>query len=389
MPFFATYPSEPAPASAILQPVLRGLLEHQVVQAILAPCITRDGRSVQLSLIRHADQIARTRPLLPVLPVSSARVAGMLCERVAAEASAPQGNPAKRVAVVMRPCEARATVELSKLRQVDLAQLLVVVVDCIGTVEEPSFRSSGCDPESVQDAMLSAAKAGASDSPFDLAFRHACTICVHPIAPWADLFIHLIGAGAADGLLLEARDASVFEAMGLTSGEDVPGRTDLVRQLVASRTEGRLADLDRILEGLAPRQDGTPGLAEAFEVCLRCGNCSTACPLCYCKECLFRTDALRQEPSRLLGLAERRGSARLPGDAMTFQLTRLNHVSSSCVGCGVCSSACPAHLPVDSLFQAVARATQALFDYQPGRSTEDPLPTTTFARDEFVSLGEA
>jgi hypothetical protein len=44
---------------------------------------------------------------------------------------------------------------------------------------------------------------------------------------------------------------------------------------------------------------------------------------------------------------------------------------------------------VDSLFQAVAQATQALFDYEAGRSLEEPLPTTTFKRDEFVELGEA
>jgi formate dehydrogenase subunit beta len=364
------------------------LLEQQVVQAILAPCITREGRSVQLSVIRRPDHIGQARPLLPVLPVSAARVAGMLCARAAAEVSEEQAKP-KRIAVLMRPCEARATVELAKLRQVDLEQLLLVVVDCVGTVEEPAFRASECEPEAAQTAMLDAARAGASDSPLELPYRHACTICVNPVAPLADLAVHLIGTQAVEGLLLEARDASLLETLGLSPGEDAPGRADLVARLVAARAEARLADLDEVLARLAPRQDGTPGLAEVFEVCLRCGNCSTACPLCYCKECLFRTDALRQEPSRLLGLAERRGTARLPGDAMTFQLTRLNHVSTSCVGCGVCSSACPAHLPVDSLFQAVARATQALFEYQPGRSLEDPLPTTTFAREEFVALGEA
>jgi formate dehydrogenase subunit beta len=69
-------------------------------------------------------------------------------------------------------------------------------------------------------------------------------------------------------------------------------------------------------------------------------------------------------------------------------LTRLCHVTASCVGCGLCTSGCPADLPVDALFQAVARRTQALFDYVPGRSLEDPLPPATFERKEFVDLGE-
>jgi formate dehydrogenase subunit beta len=387
MPVFAVHPTREAPAGALVHDMLRSLLERQVVQGILAPCITRDGRSVQLSLLRRADQVDQVRPLLPVMPVSAARVAGMLCERVSEAAS--HAAPAKRVAAVMRPCEARATVELAKLRQVDLGQLLLVVMDCVGTVEEPALRESELESEAVQEAMLAALKAGRLDSPMTIPYRHACTICVHPVAPLADLAIHVIGAGDDEGLLLEANDSGLLEAMGLAPCDDRSHRVEAVRSFVAARADRRQADLDAVLAGLAPREDGTPGLVEAFEICLRCGNCSTACPLCYCKECLFRTDALRQEPSRLLGLAERRGSARLPGDAMTFQLTRLNHVSTSCVGCGVCTSACPSHLPVDSLFQAVARATQALFEYDAGRSMDDPLPTTTFKRDEFVQLGEA
>jgi hypothetical protein len=44
---------------------------------------------------------------------------------------------------------------------------------------------------------------------------------------------------------------------------------------------------------------------------------------------------------------------------------------------------------VDLLFQTVARRTQALFDYVPGRSLQDPLPPATFERKEFIDLGEA
>jgi formate dehydrogenase (coenzyme F420) beta subunit len=112
-----------------------------------------------------------------------------------------------------------------------------------------------------------------------------------------------------------------------------------------------------------------------------------ACPICYCKECLFRTDVFDHQPERYLGWAQRKGAARLPGDATSFHLTRLMHVSISCVGCGLCTSACPAGLPVDAIFQSVARRTQALFNYVPGRDPAEPLPLAAFKQDEFSALG--
>jgi formate dehydrogenase subunit beta len=162
-----------------------------------------------------------------------------------------------------------------------------------------------------------------------------------------------------------------------------------VGALETARRAARVQALDAMEARMHSGPEGSPGLMLDFEACQRCHNCTVACPICYCKECLFRTDSFRHEPRRYFGWAERKGAARLPGDTLTFQLTRLCHVTASCVGCGMCTSACPAELPVDLLFQTVARRTQALFDYVPGRSLQDPLPPATFERKEFVDLGEA
>ena len=57
-------------------------------------------------------------------------------------------------------------------------------------------------------------------------------------------------------------------------------------------------------------------------------------------------------------------------------------------GCGMCESACPSHLPIATLFRAVAQETQALFDYEAGRSLEEDLPLATFREDELRELGK-
>lgn len=65
---------------------------------------------------------------------------------------------------------------------------------------------------------------------------------------------------------------------------------------------------------------------------------------------LSRTAALEHEPERYLRDAGRKGATRLLADTLLFHLTRLNHMSTSCVGCGMCESACPSDIPLTVLF---------------------------------------
>ncbi|MFQ6001209.1 MAG: 4Fe-4S dicluster domain-containing protein, partial [Anaerolineae bacterium] len=129
-------------------------------------------------------------------------------------------------------------------------------------------------------------------------------------------------------------------------------------------------------------------LLAQFSTCIRCHNCTVACPICYCKECLFRTSTFEHESDRYLRWAQRKGAIQMPTDTLLFQLTRLNHMVTSCVGCGMCESACPSDIPLTTIFRAVGQEVQAMFDYLPGRSLEDELPLATFKEDELAELGE-
>jgi formate dehydrogenase subunit beta len=112
------------------------------------------------------------------------------------------------------------------------------------------------------------------------------------------------------------------------------------------------------------------------------------CPICYCRECIFRTPTFEHDSQLFYQWAQRKGTVRLLPDTLLFHLTRLNHMATSCVGCGLCTDACPVDIPVGTAFRAVGHEVQALFDYHPGRSLDDAAPVQEFREDELTTLGE-
>jgi len=379
MSVWATLPGEGEGASGAVRRMLAGLLESGRARAVLVLMRTHDGRSVQPAMVTRPDRLLHAEPLAPVMPIHMARMASLLSTH------GGNGAPSEgKVAIVVRPCELRGLVELAKLNQLRADDFLTIGIDCAGTYEGAEWaRLREADAEAA--ARHEEALRQGRPLPPAGSYRHACTLCDTPTAWNADLALHVIGV--RDGVLMEARPEESLPS-GLAAADDLPGRAEAVEALRAERHAVRQAALDSMQERMRPTAEGLPGLLVEFETCQRCHNCTVACPICYCKECLFRTETFAHEPRRYFGWADRKGAARLPGDAVAFQLTRLCHVTTSCIGCGMCTSACPADLPVDLLFQTVARRTQALFDYVPGRRLDEALPPSTFERKEFIDLGE-
>jgi len=133
---------------------------------------------------------------------------------------------------------------------------------------------------------------------------------------------------------------------------------------------------------------GIEKLAAIFGPCIKCHNCKTVCPVCYCRECFFDSPTFDLEADKYLGLAEKRGAMRMPSDTLLFHLTRMTHMGTSCVGCGACEEACPSNIPLLKVFQLIGDSVQKLFSYVPGRSLEDELPPTVFREDELEWIGE-
>lgn len=119
-----------------------------------------------------------------------------------------------------------------------------------------------------------------------------------------------------------------------------------------------------------------------LSTCIRCYACSSACPVCYCRVCFFRTDTFEPESDRYFRWAEREGALRMPTEILLYHLTRLNHIAASCVDCGMCESACPRRIPLTAIFETVGDGVKKALNYVPGRDLKEKIPITTFKETE-------
>lgn len=367
-------------AVAALRALLAALLERGVVDALLVQRPAPGGDSLVHAVVSRADELADADPVAPVMPVQAARLVSALTA----------GGAPYRLGAVLKPCEVRATIELAKLKQADLSQVLPIAVDCLGTYELRDYAAllaRGEDP--TAHALANGARGAVAPLP-GAEFRAACRICTQPVWPEAGavdaglprgcLTVGLLGLG---GQVLVAGPEEELDALGYP-----PATAEARGAAVAALVAGRTAAREQEFAAWQARVRDADSLLAEFSRCIRCHNCMENCPLCYCKECLFRGATFDHRPAHYAGRVARRGTVRLPADTLLFHLTRLNHMVGSCVGCGACASACPSQLPVATLFGAVGRKVQALFDYHPGRSLHDELPLSTFREDELPGVAE-
>jgi formate dehydrogenase subunit beta len=285
------------------------------------------------------------------------------------------------VGVVLRPCELRALIELVKLKQASLENLVLIGIDCFGTYSAPGYGEFCQETSTPTEEFLKRIKSG--DDP---RLREACQVCEYPAPLNADLVIGLIGMDLEKNIIIQANSPEgerLLEAMELSESTDGKKRETAISKLMAWRTEKR----DKLFSQSQGEVTGLENLLSTFAPCVNCHNCRVACPLCYCKECIFDSPTFEWEAEKYLGWAEKKGALRMPTDSLLFHLTRLNHMVTSCIGCGLCQDACPNNIPVFQIFRQVGAQVQEAFDYVPGRSLEEELPLSVFREDELSEVG--
>jgi len=353
---------------------LKTLLEKGVVEAIMIPkgLPSKDG-FVQ-TLIRDPGKMDGVSVLSPTMPVQSARVTSNLTVK----------NLGKKVAAVLKACEIRAIVELAKFLQVKLDNLYLIGIDCPGTFEVADYAKmaqEGGGEKLIKDLFKGMEK-GDVAPPSTYSFRLACQMCEFPVTQ-ADVILKLFGYPGDKEIGVEVGEKleKEIEEKGILSfsEKEADKRKEVVGKVVAERTKKR----DATFEEFKGVVKDLRSFLDRFSTCIRCHNCMVACPICYCKECVFRTAVFEHDGDQFLRWADRKGGIRMPTDTLIFHLIRMSHMVTSCIGCGLCESACPSRLPVATLFRSVGDRIQKMFQYVPGRDVKETPPVATFREDEL------
>jgi formate dehydrogenase subunit beta len=348
------------------------LLKKGNLDALLVPLELPSKVNVVPTLVTDIGKLEFLQILAPIMPVNAARVISEITKVTTSK---------KKVGVVLRNCEIRALLELVKLRQASLENMVIFGVDCLGTYSVNDYSGKVAQGELPPEMILNHFKKGEEDP--DL--RQSCKICAYPLAQNADVVIELISHNIEKevGVKIDTdKGEESLKGIELKEGPDVNKREKTVEEVLSKQAKKR----EEYFKENASRFQGIEKLMSVFSPCIRCYNCRTVCPACYCKECFFDSPTFEMEADRYLGWAQTKGAVRMPSNTLFFHLTRMAHMATCCIGCGLCSEACPNNIPVAEVFQLAAAEVQKDLDYIPGRSLDDELPLSSFREDELEEV---
>ncbi len=362
-----------------LQSLFRDILKGKLVDALLIPLEVPSGENVVQTLVVDPSRLEKADPIAPVMPVNSAKLVSNLT-------TTPSHQ---KIGAVLKSCEIRALVELVKLKQATLDNLLIIGIDCLGTysvTDYASFVQTTDGKSSLSELILPSLQEAKPISVNESQPKSACQICEFPTPKKADLVIGLIGVDIKKKILLQAQTPGgeeILSKLGLEEIKGVNKREEILTTLVEERKKKK----NQIFGETEKEISDISSLLATFASCITCYNCKTACPICYCRRCLFETPTFDHGLERYLRRAERKGAIKVPTDTLLFHLTRMNHMLTSCVGCGQCESACPSNIPLLKIFRTLGDKVQRIFGYVPGRKIEEELPLATFKEDELKEIG--
>ncbi|MBA7618061.1 hypothetical protein ES703_25380 [subsurface metagenome] len=306
-----------------------------------------------------------------------------------------------KIAVVAKPCDAKAIIELAKRNQINLDNLLIIGLNCTGTLpsakaksmmrEEFEVEPADVVSEDIEDNELIIRLKDGSEKKKNLAEleekgygrRENCRRCETNIPVMADIACGKWGTMGKNSTFIEvcSEKGSDFVEAAIGTGYIKVGQptTDAVevrekkgqaaRELAQQWQEKDFATLEEM-----SNDERFSYWSKQFSHCIKCYGCRDACPICYCKSCILEAD---------------RGFIP-PGEVpphMLFPMVRITHVMDSCVNCGQCQDACTMDLPISRLIFLLSKKIGAIFKYEPGMDATELSPLRTVTDQELSQEG--
>jgi len=285
-----------------------------------------------------------------------------------------------KIAVTCKPCDARAIIELAKRNQINLDNLLLIGLNCTGTLMPDKAKRMikeefGVDPddvvrEDIEEGKLTITLKDGTEKVKDLeelekkeyGRRENCRRCEVNIPTMADIacgkwgvidekatFIEVCSDKGSD-LIEESIKAGYIK---VEQPDNIALETRKRKKEAAIKRAKKWQRRDlATLETMSLNERLNYWFGQ-FSQCIKCFGCRDACPICYCEDCYLEADR-----DLVTG-------GEVPPDIL-FPMIRVAHVMDSCVNCGQCQDACPMEIPLSRLTFMLNTELAKTFKYNPG-----------------------
>ena len=305
-----------------------------------------------------------------------------------------------RLAVTVKGCDAMGIYELAKRNQVNLDNLLLIGVNCGGSVSPVTARKMirekfGVDPNDVvkeeidKGQFIIVTKDGqhkgiSMDELEEEGFgrRANCRRCKMKVPRQADLacgnwgvigdkagkatFVEVCSGKGADLLSRAVAAGAVATAPANPKGIEIRGKVENAMLKLGDKWRARY------FEELGEGKERLQKMMEDSSRCTKCYACIENCPICYCVECSTKKPYL--VPPGVLPVP------------FMFHLIRYAHVADSCINCGQCEETCPMEIANSLYMHSLQVGMEKMFGHVPGVNLELPVLALVEERAERERL---
>jgi formate dehydrogenase subunit beta len=357
--------------------LLKFALENDIVDGVLAVKKGVDLYDAVPALITDPAEIAET--------AGSLHCGTLLLSKLIKKYIG--GAEDMRLAVTVKGCDAMGIYELAKRNQVNLDNLLLIGVNCGGTVSPVLARKMirekfEVDPDDVvkeeidKGQFIIVTKDGqhkgiSMDELEDAGYgrRPNCRRCKMKIPRQADLacgnwgvigdkagkatFVEVCSEKGADLLNRAAKAGAIATGPANPKGIEIRGKVENAMLKLGDKWRARY------FESLGEGKERLQKVMEDSSRCTKCYACIENCPICYCVECSTKKPYL--VPPGVLPVP------------FMFHLIRYAHVADSCVNCGQCEENCPMEIANSLYMHALQVDMEKMFGHTPGVDMELPV----------------
>jgi len=356
--------------------LMKFALENKIVDAVLAVKKGKDLYDAVPTIITDPKEIGTT--------AGSLHCGTLLMSKLVKKYF--NGANDMKLGITIKGCDMMGLYELAKRKQVNLDNLVMIGVNCGGSVSPVMARKMitekyGVDPDKVHKEEIDKGQfiieyeGGHKGISVDELEEHGfgrrtnCRRCKLKVTRQADIACGnwgVIGDKAGKATFVEIcsdKGADLFNkavAAGALKAEKPPEPAIAIRSKV-EKAMFKLADKwrEKDFKGLGQGNERLKKIMEDTSRCIKCYQCIEQCPICYCVECSTKKPYL--VPPGVLPVP------------FMFHMIRFVHISDSCVNCGQCEEACPMEIRNSLYMHAIQQDLEKMFGHVPGVDMSLPV----------------